>query len=73
MKGQIEKVAAFLNKTLSEKQLDELVEHLRFDNFSKNESVNGEAGKETGFLGKYEEVMKKIAAKYIFVIVNQIR
>ena len=59
MKGQIEKVAAFLNKTLSEKQLDELVEHLRFDNFSKNESVNGEAGKETGFLNRDGHFIRK--------------
>ena len=26
------------------------MEHLRFDNFAKNESVNGESGKKLGFL-----------------------
>ena len=59
MKGQIEKVSIFLNKPLSEKQLEELVEHLRFDTFSKNESVNGEAGKETGFLNRDGHFIRK--------------
>jgi hypothetical protein len=39
-----------LGKKFSEQQLDDLKEHLRFDNFAKNESVNGESGKEKGFM-----------------------
>ena len=30
----------FLDKTLTEEQLDQLTDHLRIDNFSKNEAVN---------------------------------
>lgn len=31
-------------------QLDKLTEHLRFDNFKKNEGVNNEAGKKMGIM-----------------------
>lgn len=46
--GELKKVAAFLNKTLSEEQFLLLREHLRFDNFKKNEAVNFEIGKSIG-------------------------
>ena len=42
-------MADFLGKQLEESNLEKLVEHLRFENFAKNESVNGEMGKEMGF------------------------
>ena len=48
MRGQIEKVANFLDKKLTEEQINQLREHLRFDNFQKNESVNNEAAKKVG-------------------------
>ncbi|KAI9555126.1 hypothetical protein GHT06_017641 [Daphnia sinensis] len=48
LRGEIEKVAKFLGKSLSEEQLTDLREHLRFDNFAKNESVNMEAAKQFG-------------------------
>lgn len=41
-------MAKFLNKQLSEEQINQLREHLRFENFQKNESVNNEAAKKIG-------------------------
>ena len=41
-------MAKFLNKPLTEEQLNRLTEHLRFDNFKKNEAVNNEAPKKMG-------------------------
>lgn len=37
---EIKKIAAFLGKTLTEEQIGKLVDHVRMDKFSKNESVN---------------------------------
>lgn len=37
---EIKRMAAFLNKQLTEEQIDQLVDHVRVDKFSKNESVN---------------------------------
>nr|CAH0099007.1 unnamed protein product [Daphnia galeata] len=46
--GEIRKVATFLGKSLSEEQLTGLREHLKFDKFSKNESVNMEMVRKLG-------------------------
>ena len=40
MPTEIKKMAAFLNKTLTEEQIEKLVDHVRIDKFAKNESVN---------------------------------
>ena len=40
LRDEIDKVCTFLGKTLSEEQLQSLLKHLHFDNFSKNEAVN---------------------------------
>lgn len=37
---EIKKIAAFLNKTLTEEQIEKLVDHVHIDKFAKNESVN---------------------------------
>ena len=50
MKGEIERVASFLDKSLTEDQLNLLTEHLRIDTFAKNESANFEVGKKTGLM-----------------------
>ena len=50
LKGEIEKVASFLDKSLTEDQLNLLTEHLRIDTFAKNESANFEVGKKTGLM-----------------------
>ncbi len=42
MREEVVKVAKFLNKSITEKQLTDLCKHLNFDNFSKNEATNFE-------------------------------
>lgn len=37
---EIKRMAAFLNKTLTEDQIEKLVDHVKVEKFSKNESVN---------------------------------
>ena len=48
LKGEMQKVASFLNKPLSDEKLVQLEEHLGFEAFSKNKSVNLECGGEMG-------------------------
>jgi len=52
LRGQLEKMAKFLGKDLSQEQLDRLREHLKFENIEKNEAVNNEHGKKTGFMNE---------------------
>ena len=71
MRGEIAKVAAFLDKSLTEEELDKLTEHLKFDNFEKNESVNNESGKKFGLMnpdGKFiRKGTKNNAINYIWL------
>lgn len=48
MRDTIVKVSQFLGKTLTQEQLQQLEGHLSFDNFKKNESVNGQWKKRIG-------------------------
>ena len=50
MRGEIEKIAQFLDKCLTEEQLDRMTHHLRVDTFSKNETANYEVGKTNGLM-----------------------
>ena len=59
MRGEIAKLATFLQRLVSEEQLDKLREHLRFDNFAKNESVNFEIGKTMGVMEKDGAFIRK--------------
>lgn len=59
LRGQIERVAAFLGKKLSGEQLVRLTAHLQFENFAKNESVNFEAGKKMGFMNQEGHFIRK--------------
>ena len=59
MRGEIAKVAAFLDKSLTEEELDKLTEHLKFDNFEKNESVNNESGKKFGLMNPDGKFIRK--------------
>ena len=59
LRGEIDKIAMFLNKPLNKEQLDALTEHLKFDNFQKNESVSFEAAKKTGFLNQELNFIRK--------------
>ncbi|XP_046448178.1 sulfotransferase 1B1-like isoform X1 [Daphnia pulex] len=52
LRGEIEKVATFLGKSYSDEQLGKLTEHLKFENFQKNESVNSESGKKFGAMNE---------------------
>jgi len=52
LRSQIRKVAKFLGKSYSDEQVDKLASHLHIDNFKKNPYVNGESGKDTGFMHK---------------------
>ncbi len=42
-------VAEFLGKTLSDQQLEQLTEHLKFETLSQNEAVNKEGARRSGF------------------------
>jgi len=52
-------VADFLDKKLTDDQLTTLTEHLRFDNFKKNESVNNEVGKKMGWMNPDGKFIRK--------------
>ena len=59
MRGEIKKVADFLQKPLTEEQLDGLTEHLRIDNFAKNEAVNKKSMKNSSpFFGGGDFIRK---------------
>ncbi len=49
----------FLGKSLSEEQLSRLTEHLRIDQFAKNEAVNYEVCKELGFMNNTGHFIRK--------------
>jgi hypothetical protein len=52
-------VAAFLGKSYSEELIGKLTEHLKFDNFQKNESVNNESAKKTGAMNLDGNFLRK--------------
>jgi len=52
LRGEIKKVADFMEKPLSDEQLDLMTQHLRFDSFSKNEAVNMETPKKMGLFNE---------------------
>ena len=76
LRGEIEKIVKFLGKELTNEQLTKLTEHLRFDNFSKNEAVNLEIGKELGFMNQngnfIRKVKKGIQSFLCFIIVSNL-
>jgi len=59
LQGQLEKMAKFLGKDLSEDQLNRLMEHLKFENIRKNESVNNESGKKMGMMNEDGNFIRK--------------
>lgn len=52
-------MVSFLGKSLSEEQLTKLTEHLRLDQFAKNEAVNYEVCKELGFMNNSGHFIRK--------------
>lgn len=65
MKGQIEKIANFIGKTLQEERLSALVNHLRFDAMAKNEAVNGESLKLVGVVNEEGHFIRKGSIQFI--------
>ncbi|XP_043231719.1 sulfotransferase 1C4-like [Amphibalanus amphitrite] len=59
LKGNIRRVGDFLGKTLSEEQVEQLYEHLKFDNFKKNPYVNNDPLKELGILSTTGNFVRK--------------
>ncbi|CAH0406364.1 unnamed protein product [Chilo suppressalis] len=55
----IKRVAAFLGKTVTDEQLSRLSNHLSFDNFKKNKSVNMDALKDFVFVNKDKSFIRK--------------
>jgi hypothetical protein len=48
LRGQIERMAKFLGKTLTDEQLIKLTSHLHINNFENNQSVNMEDVRKDG-------------------------
>ena len=59
LRGEVERVAKFLNKSLSKETTTKLVEHLKFSNIAKNDSVNFEVGKKMGFMNEDGNFIRK--------------
>ena len=59
MRGEVEKVAKFLGKSLSEEQLTKLTAHLRIDKFKQNEAVNYENYKKLGIMEQEGHFVRK--------------
>ncbi|CAH0406344.1 unnamed protein product [Chilo suppressalis] len=55
----VKRVAAFLGKAVTEEQVSRLCDHLAFDNFKKNKSVNFEAIKEISVVNKDGSFIRK--------------
>ena len=63
-------MASFLGKSLTEEQLSKLTQHLRVDQFAKNEAVNYEICKELGFMNNSGNFIRKGAVQVFFFLVN---
>ena len=48
-----------MGKELTEEQLTKLTDHLRIDNFEKNESVNNESAKKMGMMSQEGKFIRK--------------
>jgi estrone sulfotransferase len=66
LRGEIEKICKFLGKTLTSEELTKLTEHLRFDNFAKNETVNLDFGKELGFMKNNGNFIRKGMTQFCY-------
>lgn len=59
LKGEIRRLAKFLNKELTKEQLDELTDHSRIDKFQKNNSVNYSAEIKAGMANEGHQFVRK--------------
>ena len=59
IRKEIRKIGQFLNKKLTDEQIEKLVEHVKVDNFSKNKSVNLTMEIESGLINKGHSFVRK--------------
>jgi len=59
LRSVVEKVSKFLNCTLSESEIEKLLDHLDIKNFRNNPAVNNEWGKEMGVMSKEGTFIRK--------------
>jgi hypothetical protein len=52
-------MCSFLNKRLTDEQIERLVEHVKVDNFSKNKSVNLNMEIESGLINEGHSFVRK--------------
>jgi len=64
LRGQLEKIATFLGKDLSQ---DRLREHLKFENIEKNEAVNNEHGKKVSYMNEDGKLIPKGNKSYCYI------
>ena len=70
LRGQIKRVASFLDKKLTEKQLHRLTDHLRFAAFETNESVNLESIRREGIVMNNDKANIKFVRKGFIILFN---
>lgn len=61
----------FLGKSLSEEQLQRLTEHLKIDQFAKNEAVNYEVCKELGFMNNSGHFIRKGISGFLYNLLHR--
>nr|CAH0103320.1 unnamed protein product [Daphnia galeata] len=59
IRKEIRKIGQFLNKQLTDEQIEKLVEHVKVDNFSKNKSVNLTMEIESGLINEGHSFVRK--------------
>jgi hypothetical protein len=59
IRKEIRKIGQFLNKKLTDEQIEKLVEHVKVDNFSKNKSVNLTMEIESGLINEGHSFVRK--------------
>ncbi|CAK1581631.1 unnamed protein product [Parnassius mnemosyne] len=55
----VRRIAKFLDKEITEEQIEKLCEHLNIDNFKKNKSVNFDNLNDAGLLNEKESFIRK--------------
>jgi hypothetical protein len=63
-------MAAFLNKTLTEEQIEKLVDHVQIDKFAKNDSVNMAREIQAGLSNEGQTFIRK-GMSFISLFVHQ--
>jgi estrone sulfotransferase len=59
LRAEIQRLAEFLGKSLTDEQLIQLKEHLTFENFAKNEAVNNSTDKKHGAFNEGGSFIRK--------------